>query len=69
MLCNFLMVQDKCIQSATEMLPMTSGSTTPNHCTLHIPSTAPMVCMLFVLMFIVFMYYFTCVSFGPQVCY
>jgi len=35
-----------------------------NHCTLHIPSTAPMLCMLFVLIFIVFMYYFTCISFA-----
>jgi len=32
--------------------------------TLHIPSTAPMLCMLFVLIFIVFMYYFTCISFA-----
>ena len=31
----------------------------------HIPSTAPMLCMLFVLIFIiVFMYYFTCISFA-----
>ena len=31
----------------------------------HIPSTAPMLCLLFVLIFIiVFMYYFTCISFA-----
>jgi len=35
-----------------------------NHSTLHIPSTAPMLRMLFVLIVIVLMYYFTCISFA-----
>ena len=44
--------------------PLPTKKVTPNHCTMHIPSTAPMLCMLFVLIFIVFMYYFTCISFA-----
>jgi len=47
---------------------ITNQKVTANHCTLHIPSTAPMLCMLFVFIIIVFMYYFTCISmlFGPR---
>jgi len=43
---------------------ITNKKVTPNHSTLHIPSTARVLCMLFVLIFIVFMYYFTCISFA-----
>ena len=43
---------------------ITNKKVTPNHSTLHIPSTARVLCMLFVLIFIVFMYHFTCISFA-----